>query len=400
MIPYAKQDIIKEDIDAVIEVLNSAWLTQGPVVKKFEDSIIGFTGGKYATAVNSATSALHIACLAMNVGPGDLVWTSPNTFVASANCALYCGANIDFVDIDPQTYNMSIESLKKKLKNAEKNNKLPKVVIPVHFAGQPCDMAEIYNLSKKYNFKIIEDASHAIGASYNFVEENPKNLTEKSIQKIKIGSCKHSDITVFSFHPVKIITTGEGGMAMTNDQNLDARMKLFRSHGVTRDEKFMTRPSDGAWYYQQIDLGYNYRMSDIQAAIGFQQTKRINKYVSRRHNIAECYDKSFQDVPINIPWQLPNTYSSYHLYVVTLNESINFEQHSKIFNVLRANGIGVNLHYIPVHTHPYFKSLGFKKGDFPVSENYYKRAISLPMYPTLLDVEQDLVIKSIKEYFK
>jgi UDP-4-amino-4,6-dideoxy-N-acetyl-beta-L-altrosamine transaminase len=336
----------------------------------------------------------------MNVGPGDLVWTSPNTFVASANCALYCGANIDFVDIDPQTYNMSIESLKKKLKNAEKNNKLPKVVIPVHFAGQPCDMVEIYNLSKKYNFKIIEDASHAIGASYNFIEENPKNLTEKSIQKIKIGSCKHSDITVFSFHPVKIITTGEGGMAMTNDQNLDARMKLFRSHGITRDEKFMTHPSDGAWYYQQIDLGYNYRMSDIQAAIGFQQTKRINKYVSRRHNIAECYDKSFQDVPINIPWQLANTYSSYHLYVVTLNESINFEQHSKIFNVLRANGIGVNLHYIPVHTHPYFKSLGFKKGDFPVSENYYKRAISLPMYPTLLDVEQDLVIKSIKEYFK
>ena len=390
MIPYAKQDIIKEDIDAVIEVLNSAWLTQGPVVKKFEDSIIGFTGGKYATAVNSATSALHIACLAMNVGPGDLVWTSPNTFVASANCALYCGANIDFVDIDPQTYNMSIESLKKKLKNAEKNNKLPKVVIPVHFAGQPCDMVEIYNLSKKYNFKIIEDASHAIGASYNFVEENPKNLTEKSIQKIKIGSCKHSDITVFSFHPVKIITTGEGGMAMTNDQNLDARMKLFRSHGVTRDEKFMTRPSDGAWYYQQIDLGYNYRMSDIQAAIGFQQTKRINKYVSRRHNIAECYDKSFQDVPINIPWQLPNTYSSYHLYVVTLNESINFEQHSKIFNVLRANGIGVNLHYIPVHTHPYFKSLGFKKGDFPVTDSHSKKIISFPCDQHLNKTQLDL----------
>jgi dTDP-4-amino-4,6-dideoxygalactose transaminase len=319
--------------------------------------------------------------------------------VASANCALYCGANIDFVDIDPQTYNMSIESLKKKLKNAEKNNKLPKVVIPVHFAGQPCDMAEIYNLSKKYNFKIIEDASHAIGASYNFIEDNPENPSNKLIQKIRIGSCKHSDITVFSFHPVKIITTGEGGMAMTNDQNLDARLKLFRTHGIVRDEKFMTRPSDGAWYYQQIGLGYNYRMSDIQAAIGFQQTKRINKYVSRRHNIAEFYDKSFQDVPINIPWQLPNTYSSYHLYVVTLNESINFEQHSKIFNVLRANGIGVNLHYIPVHTHPYFESLGFKKGDFPVSENYYKRAISLPMYPTLLDVEQDLVVKSIKECF-
>lgn len=399
MIPYAKQDIIKEDIDAVIEVLNSAWLTQGPVVKKFEDSIISFTGAKYATAVNSATSALHVACLAMNVGPGDLVWTSPNTFVASANCALYCGANIDFVDIDPQTYNMSIESLKKKLKNAEKNSKLPKVVIPVHFAGQPCDMPEIYNLSKKYNFKIIEDASHAIGASYNFIEDNPENPNNKLIQKIKIGSCKHSDITVFSFHPVKIITTGEGGMAMTNDQNLDARMKLFRSHGVTRDENFMTHPSDGAWYYQQIDLGYNYRMSDIQAAIGFQQTKRINNYISRRHSIAEYYDKSFQDVPINIPWQLPNTYSSYHLYVVTLDESINFEQRSRIFNLLRAKGIGVNLHYIPVHTHPYFESLGFKKGDFPVSENYYNRAISLPMYPTLLDVEQDLVIKSIKECF-
>ena len=296
MIPYAKQDIIKEDIDAVIEVLNSAWLTQGPVVKKFEDSIIGFTGAKYATAVNSATSALHVACLAMNVGPGDLVWTSPNTFVASANCALYCGANIDFVDIDPQTYNMSIESLKKKLKNAEKNNKLPKVVIPVHFAGQPCDMPEIYNLSKKYNFKIIEDASHAIGASYNFIEDNPENPNNKLIQKIKIGSCKHSDITVFSFHPVKIITTGEGGMAVTNDQNLDVRMKLFRTHGVVKDEKFMTHPSDGAWYYQQIDLGYNYRMNDIQAALGIQQTKRISKYVSRRHNIAECYDKSFQDV--------------------------------------------------------------------------------------------------------
>jgi UDP-4-amino-4,6-dideoxy-N-acetyl-beta-L-altrosamine transaminase len=399
MIPYAKQDIIKEDIDAVIEVLNSAWLTQGPIVKKFEDSIISFTGAKYATAVNSATSALHVACLAMNVGPGDLVWTSPNTFVASANCALYCGANIDFVDIDPQTYNMSIESLKKKLKNAEKNSKLPKVVIPVHFAGQPCDMPEIYNLSKKYNFKIIEDASHAIGASYNFIEDNLENPNNKLIQKIKIGSCKHSDITVFSFHPVKIITTGEGGMAMTNDQNLDARMKLFRSHGVTRDENFMTHPSDGAWYYQQIDLGYNYRMSDIQAAIGFQQTKRINNYISRRHSIAEYYDKSFQDVPINIPWQLPNTYSSYHLYVVTLDETINFEQHSRIFNLLRAKGIGVNLHYIPVHTHPYFESLGFKKGDFPVSENYYNRAISLPMYPTLLDVEQDLVIKSIKECF-
>jgi UDP-4-amino-4,6-dideoxy-N-acetyl-beta-L-altrosamine transaminase len=399
MIPYAKQDITQEDIDAVIEVLKSDWLTQGPTVKKFENSISSFSGAKYGTAVNSATSALHIACLALNVGVGDLVWTSPNSFVASANCALYCGANIDFVDIDPQTYNISIECLKEKLKNAERENKLPKVIIPVHFAGQPCNMPEIYNLSKKYNFKIIEDASHAIGASYNFAEDNPKNRSDTSIQKTKIGSCKHSDIVVFSFHPVKIITTGEGGMAMTNDKNLDAKMKLLRSHGVTRDEKFMTRPPEGAWYYQQIDLGYNYRMSDIQAAIGYQQIKRINKYISRRHEIAEYYNKSFKDIQINIPWQLPNTYSAYHLYVITLDETTNLEQHCKIFNELRKKGIGVNLHYIPIPAHPYYESLGFKKEDFPVSESYYNRAISLPMYPGLLDREQDFVIKSVKECF-
>jgi len=383
-IPYGRQDINQSDIDAVIAVLLSDFLTQGPAVPAFEKSVADYCSSQHAVAVNSATSALHIACLALGVGKGDIVWTTPITFVASANCALYCGASIDFVDIDPRTYNMSLERLAEKLAVAEKAGKLPKVIIPVHFCGQPCDMESIYALSQKYSFKIIEDASHAVGGKY-------KGET--------IGSCSYSDITVFSFHPVKIITTGEGGMAMTNDAQLAKRMQQLRSHGITRDENDMTHAPDGPWYYQQIDLGFNYRMNDLQAALGLSQMQRLNEFVTQRHVIAKRYNQLLADLPVNTPMQIEDSYSGLHLYVIRLKLAEISKTHRQIFEVLREMDIGVNLHYIPVYLQPYYENLGFKTGYCLEAEKFYAEAISLPIYPGLTEMQQDRVIAALKEAY-
>ena len=382
MIPYGRQDITEADIKSVVDVLRSDFLTQGPQVPKFEKSITDHCKVGYGLAVNSATSALHIACLALDLGLGDWLWTSPVTFVASANCGLYCGARVDFVDIDPQTYNMCPQKLEYKLIQAQKNGTLPKVVIPVHLCGQPCDMRAIHALSIRFGFRIIEDASHAIGGQY---------LGEP------IGNCKYSDITVFSFHPVKIITTCEGGMAVTNDEHLAHRMELFRSHGITRDASKMTHQVDGPWYYQQIALGYNYRMTDVQAALGISQMSRLVEYVDKRHQLARKYDQYLSDLPVTTPWQMPETYSGLHLYVIRLHTELKDQNHLQIFNSLRTKGIGVNLHYIPVHLQPFFAAMGFKKGDFPEAERYYAQAISLPMYSDLSGANQQLVVKAIRE---
>jgi UDP-4-amino-4,6-dideoxy-N-acetyl-beta-L-altrosamine transaminase len=381
MIPYGRQDINQADIDAVVEVLRSDFLTQGPAVPAFEKAVARYCGAQHAVAVNSATSALHIACLALGVGKGDVVWTSPITFVASANCALYCGATVDFVDIDPRTYNLSVEQLAEKLTKAKEIGKLPKVVIPVHLCGQPCDMAGIRALSQQYGFKIIEDASHAIGGRY---KGQP------------IGNCHYSDITVFSFHPVKIITTAEGGMALTNDSALAEHMALLRSHGITRDMTEMTHAPDGPWYYQQIDLGFNYRMTELQAALGVSQMTRLNAYVSRRHQFARRYDELLATLPITTPWQHPDSYSGLHLYVIRLQLDKSSKNHREVFDSFRTQGIGVNLHYIPVHTQPYYERMGFVVGNFPHAESYYHEAISLPMYQTLTDEQQDKVVSALK----
>ena len=383
MIPYGRQEITEEDIAEVEKVLRSDFLTQGPLVPKFEKSIADYCGATYSIAVNSATSALHIACLALNLGPGDWLWTSPNTFVASANCGRYCGANIDFVDIDPKTYNMSIDALSEKLIQAEKLGKLPKIVVPVHFAGQPCDMSAIHKLSKLYGFKIIEDASHAIGATYN---------------KVKVGSCTHSDITVFSFHPVKIITTAEGGMAMTNDESIADKMFRLRTHGITKNKvKMKKKPNNEIWNYQQVELGYNYRMNDIQAVLGLNQMKRLKNYLKRRHQIAKYYDNELKNLPIKLPLQTPNFYSSYHLYpILVIPELINKNQKT-IYDELRKNDIAVNLHYTPVHLQPYYENLGFKKNSFPIAEEFHKKAISIPIYPTLKDEDQKYITRIIKK---
>lgn len=382
MIRYGQQDITQADIDAVIGVLKSINLTQGPNIPAFEQSVIAHTGAKHAVAVNSATSALHIACMALDLGPGDWLWTSPNTFVASANCALYCGAKVDFVDTDPRTYNLCPQKLEAKLIEAAKTGRLPKIVVPVHLTGQPCDMAAIHALGQKYGFKIIEDASHAIGGKY---KGEP------------IGNGCFSDITVFSFHPVKIITTAEGGMALTNDDELATRLGLLRSHGITRDPALMTEPMHGPWYYQQVALGYNYRMTDIQAALGVSQMTRLTQYVGRRHEIAQRYNQLLSNLPITLPWQHPDSYSAYHLYVIRLQlDKIN-TTHLQVFEALRAKDIMVNLHYIPVHTQPYYQQMGFKQGDYPEAERYYREAISIPMHPTLTESEQDTVINALKE---
>jgi len=382
MIPYGRQDITQADIDAVVAALASSNLTQGPQIPLFEAAVMGACQAKYAVAVTNATAALHISCLALGLGPGDWLWTTPNTFVASANCALYCGARVDFVDIDPHTYNLSEVELEKKLAEAEKSGKLPKIVVPVHFSGQPCNMAAIHALSQRYGFKIIEDASHAIGGRY-------KNQP--------VGNCQYSDITVFSFHPVKIVTTGEGGMAVTNDATLSAKLELLRSHGITRDEHLMTKVADGPWYYQQTDLGYNYRMTDIQAALGVSQMQRLHQYVARRHVLAKQYDALLRDFPVILPWQHPDGYSGLHLYVIQLQPDNIKKTHLEVFRGLRNAGILVNLHYIPVHTQPYYQSLGFKTGQFPQSEKYYKRAISLPMYPALTGQQQQEVVNALKD---
>lgn len=382
MIPYGKQEIAQADIDAVADVLRSDFLTQGPVVPVFEKTVADYVGAQYAIAVNSATSALHIACLALGLKAGDWLWTSPISFVASANCGLYCGAQVDFVDVDPKTYNLSVDRLSEKLQEAERLGRLPKIVVPVHLCGQPCDMEAIYSLSCKYGFKIIEDASHAIGGKY---------------QGAPIGDCRYSDITIFSFHPVKIITTAEGGIALTNNEVLAQKMALLRSHGITRDPANMTHFADGPWYYQQIDLGYNYRMTEMQAALGVSQMSRLDEFVAKRHEIAKKYDDAFIGLPIVTPWQHPSGYSGRHLYVIRLDLAKIDSTHRQVFERLRECGVGVNLHYIPIHTQPYYQKFGFKNGDYPEAERYYSDAISLPLYPSLKLVEQQKVIQAVKE---
>jgi UDP-4-amino-4,6-dideoxy-N-acetyl-beta-L-altrosamine transaminase len=383
MIPYGRQDIVQADIDAVVEVLRSDFLTQGPTVPAFEKAITSYCGAQYAVAVNSATSALHIACLALGVGKGDTVWTSPITFVASANCALYCGAKVDFVDIDPRTYNLSVVRLGEKLALAERTGTLPKVVIAVHLCGQSCEMASIFALSKQYGFKIIEDASHAVGGKYR-VEP--------------IGNCRHSDITVFSFHPVKIITTGEGGMAVTNNEALAKRMRLLRSHGISSNPTDMqTRPVQEIWNYQQIDLGFNYRMTDIHAALGLSQMTRLDSFIEKRHRIARRYNNELVGSSIQTPWQHPDTYSSYHLYVIRVSQKEGGATQRQVYDALQSAGINVNLHYIPVYRQPYYVAMGFKAGYCPGADQYYQETLSIPIYPALTDAEQTKVIRVLRE---
>jgi len=386
MIPYGRQHITQADIDAVVAVLQSDFLTQGPKVPLFEEIVCTKVDVKHALAVNSATSALHIACLALGLGQNDWLWTTPVTFVASANCGQYCGASVDFVDIDPHTYNLSPEALETKLLTAEREGKLPKVLVAVHLCGQPCEMRQVHALSQRFGFKIIEDASHAIGARYG---------------NIKVGSCTHSDISVFSFHPVKIITTGEGGMAMTNDEALASRLRRLRSHGITNDKALMQpRPDNEIWNYQQIELGFNYRMTDIQAALGLSQMTHLDEFVQRRHQIAERYDEALKTLPIVIPWRAADTYSSYHLYPARVNEAESRKSQRQVYDMLWQEGVAANLHYIPVHRQPYYENKGFKAGVFSEAESFHREVISLPMFPAVSIAQQNSVIGSLKRIFQ
>jgi len=394
MIPYGRQDINQADIDAVVEVLRSEFLTQGPAVPAFEQAIATRVGARHAVAVNSATSALHIACLALELGSGDWLWTAPNSFVASANCGRYCGAEIDFVDIDPLTWNLSVPKLREKLVQAKKENRLPKVVVPVHFAGQPAEQEAIWELAQEYGFRVLEDASHAIGASRN---GEP------------VGNCRWSDVAVFSFHPVKIITTGEGGMALTNDGELARRMTMLRSHGITRDPEWQRSDQHATenaqvpqlrsalWYYEQQMLGYNYRMTDIQAALGVSQLERLNRNIERRNALALRYDHALKDMPLQLPSVQIENQSAYHLYVVRLKRRGMLKTQRQIFDELRQRGFGVNVHYMPVHLQPYYRELGFKQGQYPEAEAHGEGAITLPLYPALTDREQDQVVIALRE---
>jgi UDP-4-amino-4,6-dideoxy-N-acetyl-beta-L-altrosamine transaminase len=382
MIPYGRQWLDEDDIEAVVQVLQSDFLTQGPAVPQFEEAVASYCGAGYAVAVNSGTSALHMACRALDVGAGDLVWTSPITFVASANCARYCGATVDLVDIDPVSYNMSIDALKMKLESAESAGSLPKVVIPVHLAGHPCEMVAIGELAERYGFSVIEDASHALGGRY---------------RDDTIGRCRYSDITVFSFHPVKVITTAEGGMALTNDAQLARRMALLRTHGITREATEMEHPSDGPWYYEQIDLGFNYRMTDIEAALGLSQLRRLDEFVARRHELAARYDQLLRDLPVTTPWRDPADYSGFHLYVIRLDVQALEVSHRAVFERLRGMGIGVNLHYIPVYRHPFYSRSGLRPEDYPEAERYYAEAISIPLFPSLTEQQQIVVVNALEE---
>jgi len=382
-IPYGKQDISEEDIAAVVEVLKSDRVTQGPAIAAFEKAVADYCGVTYAVAVSSATAGLHIACLALELDAEEILWTSPNTFVASANCGRYCGATVDFVDIDPKTYNLSIEALEAKLAQAQ--GKLPNVVIPVHLAGQSCDMESIAPLAEKYGFRVIEDASHAIGAQY---------------QGKPVGCCEYSDMAVFSFHPVKIITTGEGGIVVTNQDELYQKLIRLRTHGITRDPNLMTESSHGGWYYQQLELGLNYRITDMQAALGASQMQRLEIFVDRRRRLAQRYNKQLQDLPLTLPDQHPDTNSSWHLYVIRLQLDQIQKTHQQVFDELREAQIGVNLHYIPVHTQPYYQQFGFKWGDFPEAEQYYREAISIPLYYGFTEADQDRVIKTLREILR
>ena len=380
MIPYGRQKIDQADIDAVVEVLRSSYITQGPAIPRFEEAVAKQVGAKHGVAVSNGTTALHLACLAL--GPGDTLWTTPVTFVASANCALYCGASVEFVDIDPRTYNICPKRLAEQLELAEAEGKLPSIVVAVHLTGQPCEMAEIGALAKRYNFRVIEDAAHALGGRY---------LDEP------IGCGRYSDITTFSFHPVKLITTGEGGLAVTNDDELAWQMQTLRTHGITRDSDRMTHESDGPWYYQQLDLGFNYRMTDIQAALGLSQLSHLETWVSRRHEIAKRYDTLLADLPVTCPWQHPDAYSGWHLYVIRLKLAEIKVSHRQVFERLRAADIGVNLHYIPIYRQPYYQGLGHPHGEFPQAEAYYSEAISIPMFPGLTSEEQDTVVGALTE---
>ena len=381
MIPYSRQEIDDDDIEVVKKVLLSDLITQGPKVEVFEEEIGKKVGAKYAYAMNSATSALHISCLSMGLKTGDILWTSPNSFVASANCGLYCGANIDFVDIDPSTYNISVEALKLKLEKADKINKIPKILVTVDFAGQAVDQREIWELSKKYNFKILEDASHALGAERD---------------NIPVGKNKWSDITVFSFHPVKMITSAEGGMAVTDSEIYAKKINLLRTHGITRDKNSFVNPNDNPWYYEQLSLGYNYRMSELHAALGNSQLKKINKFLKKRNNLANNYNKLLKNLPISLPKVKKNNYSSFHLYVIRLDIKNLKKDYKTIFNLMRSNNIGVNLHYLPIHLHPFFARKGFKKSDFPVAEKYSQEAMSLPIFSSLEDSQQEYICKTLK----
>lgn len=378
MIPYGRQEISQADIDAVVDVLRSDFLTQGPRVPEFEKALCAATDAEHCVVSNSATSSLHLACRALGVGSGDLVWTSDITFVASANCALYCGADIDFVDIDARTYNMSPAALEQKLRQArDRGAALPKVVIPVHLTGQSCEMQAIHALSREFGFAIIEDAAHAIGARY---QDEP------------VGNCRYSDIAVFSFHPVKIVTTAEGGAATTNSAELAHRMRLLNSHGATRDAAEMTREPDGSWYYQQVDLGYNYRMTELQAALGLSQLQRLNDWVTRRNKLAQRYDSLLKDLPVQLPWQHPDSYSARHLYVVRTSAALGAEGHRRVFDALRTGGIGVNLHYIPLHTQPYYAEVHGVSGHWPEADRYYQQAVSLPLFHHMTEEQQDEVV--------
>jgi len=379
MIPYARQSISPEDINAVVEVLRSDWLTQGPAIGRFEAAVAGYCGAKHAIAVHNGTAALHLACLALDLGPGDSLWTSANTFAASANCARYCGASVDFVDIEPDTYNMSVAVLAQKLAAAEKAGRLPKVVVPVHFGGQPCDMPAIAELARRYRFRVVEDASHALGAE---------------LSGEKVGSCRHSDVTVLSFHPVKIITTGEGGLAATNDAELARRLRLLRTHGITRDAAQMTRPSDGPWYYEQIELGFNYRMTDIQAALGASQLGRLDQFIARRRALVQRYSQLLAGLPIRLPIERAGRKSAWHLYVINLEGG---KSRRAVYDAMRAHGVAVNVHYLPVYLLPYYRALGFRDGHCPAAEAYYQAALTLPLFPALTNAEQDQVGRALRQ---
>lgn len=380
MIPYGRQSISGEDIQAVVEVLRSDWITQGPAIERFERGMAEYCGSACGVAVSSATAGLHLACLALGIGPGDRVWTSPNTFVASANCARYCGASVDFVDIDPATYNLCPLALEEKLHAARRAGTLPKLVIPVHFAGQSCDMAAIAGLAGDYGFQVVEDASHAIGAEY---------------LDGKVGNCRYSDMAVFSFHPVKIITTGEGGMIMANDAGLAAKLRRLRTHGITRVPEEMQQADQGAWYYEQIELGYNYRITDIQAALGYSQLQRLDEFVGRRRELAAHYDRALQGLPLRIPQQGRFGVSAYHLYPIWLQPEQAQISRRELFDRLRAAGIGVNVHYIPVPRQPEYRKLGFHAGQFPNAERYYAGAVSLPLYPAMTEPQQAHIIQTL-----
>ena len=381
-IPYARQSISEADIAAVVAALRSEWLTQGPEIARFEESLAAYCGARHAVAVSSGTAALHLACLALELAPGDLLWTSANTFVASANCARYCGAEADFVDIDPRTGNISVPALEEKLAQAKGNGRLPKVLVPVHFGGQSCDMRSIGELAGRYGFRVLEDASHALGAEY---------------RSATVGSCRYSDIAIFSFHAVKILTTGEGGMLVTNDDALARRLRLLRSHGITRDASEMDGESEGPWYYQQVALGYNYRMTDIQAALGSSQLTRLEEFLARRRELAGRYDAVLKGLPLATPVEEPSGRSAWHLYVIQLDLDALGESRRTVFERMRAGGVLVNVHYIPVHLQPYYRALGFAKGAFPASERFYGRAMSLPLFCGLSEADQERVCQTLRQ---